>query len=405
MKEILLPILACILFACSPNAPALQVTVIPKMTVTLPVTQTSTPTSTAVIWQDADGKWYRGSKPGEKSALLNENNTWSVIVAPGLYKNGSEFTLQLADGTEVTLSDKDMVFDKDGKWQSVNGYELKDGKWVVAEVIFSSADGTVLWTEEGMAGGELRVQDRKAKELRNKTISALWAVNNSLVNPRFIKDFPQNIIDDHAAFLKQFPSASALVRHVEKGGEPVTLYVPVNNPYAQSARYIKACGVEKLENIDLSQVMVGFDVPKKSETMSDDANDFDDFDYSKDPYCDINFTVEQMRVEPVTSPSGSNILSWKFRMGSEWGENAVKKSKLLRYPLYQELSAEEKLMGASQVFNMVIEKTIDQQPKYTEVMAWADPPMVVINYAKLANTDWTSFNYERLAGHYFELAR
>ncbi|MDD2923243.1 MAG: hypothetical protein PHQ36_13235 [Anaerolineales bacterium] len=48
MKKILLPILAFILFACSPNAPALQVTVIPKMTVTLPVTQTSTPTSTVV---------------------------------------------------------------------------------------------------------------------------------------------------------------------------------------------------------------------------------------------------------------------------------------------------------------------------------------------------------------------
>ncbi|MDD2921340.1 MAG: hypothetical protein PHQ36_03565 [Anaerolineales bacterium] len=136
MKKILLPILAFILFACSPNAPALQVTVIPKMTVTLPVTQTSTPTSTAVIWQDADGKWYRGSMVGEKGAVLNENNTWSVIVAPGLYQNGSEFTLQLADGTEVVLGDKDVVFDEDGKWQSVNGYtQDEDGKWApVADI-------------------------------------------------------------------------------------------------------------------------------------------------------------------------------------------------------------------------------------------------------------------------------
>lgn len=296
--------------------------------------------------------------------------------------------------------------------QTITFKDIEGGIWVfdgekLSEYL-SSADGTVLWTKEGMANGELRVKDEKAKELINDTLKALWAVNNALVNPAYINDTPQEIIDDRKAFLEKFPTANALIKYVEDGGEPVDfIYIPVNNSQALSARHLPTAMIQKIENIDLSKIIIGFDILPKSELVG--ITSFDTYIPMaiNSPYVEFGGLPERLLVEAVKLSDSQAILSWKFNSIFDYEIHADKA--LGRITLYQEQLPSDKLLGATVLAKTGLDLTASLLPKHTEINKAITPP-VLLSYYNLRYiykdkiTDERYYqNASNLTKSYFEL--
>ncbi len=414
MKKTLLFAFILILTACwFPSGNATQATAALEVTWTPRPTQTPVPAPTlhpdflTLQVQISQSDIYTLNANGQIEMQTEEGMTIvpDIQVHPDgtmtFTHDGQEMT---ADTETLTIEGQTITFkDQDGKTWIFDGKELAQ-----APEYLSSADGTVLWTKEGMSNGELRVKDEKAKELRNDTLKALWAVNNALVNPAYLEDTPQEIIDDRKAFLAKFPTANALINYVENGGEPVDfIYIPVNNSQALSARHLPTAMIQKLENIDLSKIIIGFDILPKSELVTDGSFDTSIPMAINSPYVEFGSLAERLLVETVKLPDNQTILSWKFNSIFDFEIRADKA--LGRITLYQEQSPSMKLLGATVLTKTGLDVTASLLPKHTEINKAITPP-VLLSYYNLKHIYKDKITDERyyknasdLTKSYFEL--
>lgn len=411
MKKSTLFLAAFALISACSTAP--QVTATSEATSTPPSTQSPIPAPTLhpdfLVFQGqiAQSGTYTLNADGEIEMQTEEGMTTipDIQVQPDgrmtFTHEGQEFT---ADTETLVINGQTISFkDENGKSWVWDGKELTQ-----APEYLSSADGTVLWTKEGMSNGELRVKDEKAKELRNDTLKALWAVNNALVNPAYINDTPQEIIDDRQAFLEKFPTANALIKYVENGGDPVDfIYIPVNNSQALSAIHLPTAMIQKLENIDLSKIIIGFDILPKSELRGPISLDKQIPLAIDSPYVEFGGAPEQLMVKVTTYQNNQTILSWIFSTSIDYETN--QKYALGRLPLYHEQSPTDKLLGATVLARTGLDVTASLLPKHTEINKAITPP-VLLSYYNLRYiykdkiTDERYYqNASNLSKSYFEL--